>query len=331
MADGGPLAHPLFGLPLPTLWFGVVFFILATFLFLDGFDFGVGAVFATRSDAHERETLLAAIGPFWDGNEVWLVVFGGALFAVYPPVYAGLFSRHYLLAFGILAALLARGLAPELYEQREDDRWRRWWGRAFVTGSVAAPLLLGCFVGNWLVGATGRLTLAGSLLGVTLLALAVVDGVAFLRLKTRGDLRTDLRSTGLAALAAYLLSVATTLGAVAATTSRGAAITAPMVAGLAAATLVLAAVQAAATVRDRHYLAFAAAGGLVYALVAVVAVLLYPEMDPATGLTVEAAAVSTLALNLMTIGAAVLFPLILAYFVVLYDSFGGPVDATEGY
>ncbi|MFB6135390.1 MAG: cytochrome d ubiquinol oxidase subunit II, partial [Halobacteriaceae archaeon] len=162
MTDAGWLAGgPLFGLPLADLWFGLLFFVFATFLFLDGFDFGVGALFATRDDEAEREQLLAAIGPFWDGNEVWLVVFGGAMFAAFPEVYANLFSRHYLLMFAILGALILRGLAPEMYEQRHDDAWRTWWGRAFVAGSVAAPFLLGLFAANWLLGATATVTLPG--------------------------------------------------------------------------------------------------------------------------------------------------------------------------
>jgi len=139
-----------------------LFFIFATFLFLDGFDFGVGALFATREDADEREQLLSAIGPFWDGNEVWLVVFGGAMFAAFPAVYANLFSRHYLLMFAILGALIVRGLAPEMYEQRHDAAWQRWWGRAFVAGSPTAPFFLGMFTANWLLGVTTIVTLLDS-------------------------------------------------------------------------------------------------------------------------------------------------------------------------
>lgn len=128
MSDaGGLVTELLVGLPLAELWFVLVFFTLGMFLFLDGFDFGVGVLFATR-DEHEREQLLASIGPFWDGNEVWLVVFGGTLFAAFPAVYANLFSRYYLLLFAILAALGLRGLAPEMYEERSDDQI----GRAHV-------------------------------------------------------------------------------------------------------------------------------------------------------------------------------------------------------
>jgi len=325
-------AGPLFGLPLPELWFGLVFLILGAFLFLDGFDLGAGLLFATRADEHDREQILAAIGPVWDGNEVWLVVFGGALFAAFPAVYAALFSRHYLLMFAILGALILRGLAPEMYEQRADERWRRWWGRAFVAGSVAAPFFLGVFTANWLLGTTASLTVAGVVVGLALVALTVVDGAAFLRLKTRGPLRADLAAAGRRALAGYLVLVVAALGYVYATVPRlrpGLA-SAPVLA-LVGLSVLLAAAYAAASRRDRYHLAFVAAGGLVFALVGIVATLLYPSVDPATGLTVRDAVVSTPPLNLMSIGAAVLLPLVLTYFAVLYSAFRGPVDVEGGY
>jgi len=324
--------EPLFGLPLADLWFVLLFFILATFLFLDGFDFGVGAVFALRRDEHEREQLLAAIGPVWDGNEVWLVVFGGALFAAFPAVYANLFSRHYLLMFAILGALILRGLAPEMYEQREDPGWRRWWGRAFVVGSVAAPFFLGVFAGNWLVGAATTVTLPGIAVGLALVALTVVDGVAYLRLKVRGGVREDLRRIGRLATLAYLVLVVVALGTVglAGEDLLATLLTAPVL-GLVVVTVLLAGAYWLATERDRYYLAFGAAAGLVYGLVAVVAVAMYPAIDPAVGLEVGDAIVSNRALNLMSIGAAVLLPLVFVYFGVLYSAFAGPVEAGEGY
>jgi cytochrome d ubiquinol oxidase subunit II len=325
-------ADPLFGLPLAELWFGLIFFILGTFLFLDGFDFGVGALFATREDPEDREQLIAAIGPFWDGNEVWLVVFGGALFAAFPSIYAALFSRHYLLMFGILGALILRGLAPEMYEQRHDEAWQRWWGRSFVAGSLAAPFLLGLFVANWVLGATGTLTLTGVVVGLAVVALTVVDGAAFLRLKTRGDLRTDLRRDALYALGAYLVLVVLALGTIYATVPAvRSALLSPVALGLVVATLLLAAGYALATVRDRYYAAFAAAAGLVFALVGVVARLTYPYVDRAAGATVSEAIVSTLPLNLMSVGAAILLPLIFVYFAVLYSTFSGQIEAEESY
>jgi cytochrome d ubiquinol oxidase subunit II len=333
MIDPASLAsEPLFGLPLAELWFGLVFFIFGMFLFLDGFDFGVGILFATRDDTEEKAQLLSAIGPFWDGNEVWLVVFGGAMFAAFPSVYANLFSRYYLLMFAILAALGLRGLAPEMYEQREDATWKTWWGRAFVIGSLTTPFLLGLFAANWLLGATTILTLPGVVVGLALVALTVVDGVAFLRLKTRGDLRDDLRTDGYRALGAYLILVVVALGYLYATTpTLRSSLLSPLVVGLVVATLVLASGYAVATTRDRYYLAFTSVAGLVFALVGVVAGLMYPVIDRASGLTVETAIVSPLPLNVMSVGAVLLLPLIFVYFGVLYSVFSGPIEAGESY
>lgn len=333
MTNGGSLAaEPLFGLPLADLWFVLLFFIFGMFLFLDGFDFGVGILFATRDSEDEKEQLLAAIGPFWDGNEVWLVVFGGALFAAFPSVYANLFSRYYLLMFAILAALGLRGLAPEMYEQREDETWKTWWGRAFVVGSLTAPFLLGMFTANWLFGATTLITVPGIIVGLAVVALTVVDGVAFLRLKTRGDLRERLRTDGYRALAAYLVLLVLTLGYLVVTVpALRSALFSPLVLGLVLLTLILAGGYAVATSRDRYYLAFGASAGLVFSLVGVVAGLMYPVIDRVAGLTVEEAIVSTLPLNLMSIAAALLLPLILIYFGVLYSAFSGPIGAGESY
>ncbi|MGM0592556.1 MAG: cytochrome d ubiquinol oxidase subunit II [Halobacteriota archaeon] len=323
---------PLLDLPLADLWFGLVFFILGMFLFLDGFDFGVGALFATRSDEHEREQFLAAIGPFWDGNEVWLVVFGGALFAAFPAVYANLFSRHYLLMFAILGALILRGLAPEMYEQRADERWTRWWGRAFVVGSLTAPFFLGVFTANWLLGATATVTLPGIVVGLTVVALTVVDGVAYLRLKTRGSLRDGLRTTGHRAIVTYLVLVVSALASLYLTAPfLRSALFSPLVLGLVVVTVLFAGVYAVATSRDRYYLAFVAAAGLVFSLVGVVAALMYPTLDRVGGLTVDSAIVSTLPLNIMSIGAALLLPLVFLYFGILYSAFSGPVEAGESY
>jgi cytochrome d ubiquinol oxidase subunit II len=322
--------EPLFGLPLVELWYVLTFFVLAMFLSLDGFDFGVGAIFATRDDEHEREQMLSAIGPFWDGNEVWLVVFGGALFATFPEVYATLFSRHYLLMFAILGALIVRGLAPEMYEQRDDPEWHRLWGTAFVVGSVTAPFFLGTFVGGWVTGAPG-LSLAGVAVGLAVVALSVVSGAAFLGIKTRGDLRTHARWVGLRAVAAYLGLVVVALGLFALDPAlRGDLLAAPALA-LVGATVLLAGVYAYAMREGRDYVGFGSASALVFALVTLVASLLFPVIDPATGLTVDEAVVSTLPLNVMTVFAIPLIPMVLGYFVVLYSSFSGPVEAGDAY
>ncbi|MEZ3118015.1 cytochrome d ubiquinol oxidase subunit II [Halobaculum sp. MBLA0147] len=323
-------AGPLFGLPLSDLWFGLVFAMLGTFLFLDGFDFGAGVIFATLPEPTQRETVLAAIGPFWDGNEVWLVVFGGALFAAFPPVYAALFSRHYLLMFAILGALLLRGLAPEMYEQRSDERWQRWWGRSFVAGSLAAPFTLGVFVGNWVVGSARSLTLVGLVAGVTVATLTLVSGAAFLRVKAGSHLPDRVGRIGRGAVVVYLLTVVATLAVVTARLPGSVdTVVTPPVVGLVLASVGLAWVYFRALGRGADHTALGSAAGLSYGLVAVVALLTYPTIDRASGLTVETAIVSTLPLNLMSIGAALLLPLVVTYFVVLYSAFAGPVRPEE--
>lgn len=322
--------EPLFGLPLAALWFVVVFWFLATFLVLDGFDFGAGILFAFRDDHDDRETILAAIGPFWDGNEVWLVVFGGGLFAAFPAVYANLFSRHYLLMFGVLGALILRGLAPEFYEQRHDAAWQAWWGRAFVAGSTLAPFLLGWFAGVWLVG-SGTLSIAGPATGALVVALCLLNGATFLATKTTGSLRNANRAYGQRAAALVIALVLVVLAYVALATEYTADLFAPT--SLAAVTIAVVALAASVTRlrADAPLQAFAAAGTVTYCVVALVALLMYPLVDPATGLRVDAAIVSTLPLNLMTIAAAFLMPLVLAYFAVLYSTFSGPVEAGDAY
>ncbi|WP_332900427.1 cytochrome d ubiquinol oxidase subunit II [Haladaptatus sp. CMSO5] len=325
-------AEPLFGLPLADLWFALLFFIFGMFLFLDGFDFGVGILFATRDDDHEKEQLLAAVGPFWDGNEVWLVVFGGALFAAFPAVYANLFSRYYLLMFAILAALGLRGLAPEMYEERADTRWRRFWGSAFIIGSAMTPFLLGLFVMNWLLGASGLITPAGILGGLAVVALTVVDGAAFLGLKTRGSLRAEASTYGVRAALTYLGLAVLTLGTAYATTpGLRASFRSPFVGLLVITTGVLTGAYVVAFRRRRFYVAFVTAAALVFALVGLVATLMFPYINRAAGLTVQDAIISTLPLNLMSIMASVLIPIVLGYFVVLYAAFSGPVEAGETY
>ncbi|MFC7165231.1 cytochrome d ubiquinol oxidase subunit II [Halospeciosus flavus] len=328
----GLAAGPLFGLPLADLWFALTFAILGAFLFLDGFDFGVGALFVLRDDDHEREQLLAVVGPFWDGNEVWLVVFGGVLFAVFPSVYAALFTRYYLLMFAILAALILRGLAPEMYEQRHDETWQRWWGRSFVVGSVAAPFFLGTFVGLWLFGAPHAFSPRAALVGVAVVALTVVDGVAFTRLKVRGDLRDALRPYGVWSAVAYLVLAVAVLATVGLSApSLRQRLLSPLGLGLVVLTVLLTAGYVVATRRDRYYAAFASVAGLVFGLVALVARLMYPYVDPAARTTVAEGIVGTLSLNLVSIGAVFLLPLVCLYFAVLYSAFGGPIEAGEGY
>ena len=321
-----------FGIPLVELWYVALFFTLAMFLWLDGANFGIGVLFGLVDDEEQKETMLAAISPLWDGAEVWLIVFGGALFAVFPDVYGQLFSGYYLLMFAILGALIVRGISPEFREQRHDEAWQRRWGRLFVVGSVLSPFLLGMFAANWLVGAPGIVSIPGVVVGLALLALTTVEGAAFLGMKIQGGLDRQLERFGSIAQVAYLvLTVLAVAYLYLMVDGMAAKVLAPVPIVLVLATAVLG-IGYLWTLRSRQYLAaFIVAAVQTFGLVALVARLLYPTIYPLSGLTVAEAAVSALQLEVMTVVLLIFLPLVLVYFAVLYSAFSGPVEAGEGY
>ena len=136
-------------LDLNTIWFIIVGALFTGYVMLDGFDLGVGILhlFAARKD-EERRVFLNAIGPVWDGNEVWLVTGGGALFAAFPNVYATVFSGFYLAFMALLCALIFRAVAIEFRSKHASPRWRCFWDRSFAIGSLFSSLLIGVAMGN---------------------------------------------------------------------------------------------------------------------------------------------------------------------------------------
>lgn len=177
---------------LTTLWFGVVVFFWTGFFVLEGFDFGVGVLarLLGRSD-RERAAYLETIGPHWDGNEVWLVVAVGAMFAAFPAWYAELLSTFYLPVVLALVGLIVRGVALEWRGKRDDALWRRRCDLAIAAGSATAPFALGAVLVG---GATGNavLAIAG---GVVAVLVCLVHGAAFLALRTSGELRARVPHT----------------------------------------------------------------------------------------------------------------------------------------
>ncbi len=135
------------------LWFGIVAAMLATYVVLDGFDLGAGALHLVLArDDNERREVLAAIGPFWDGNEVWLLASGGALFVAFPRVLASGLSGFYLAIFLVLWMLLARGISIEFRSHVRSPLWRAFWDAAFCGSSALLCILLGAALGNILRG-----------------------------------------------------------------------------------------------------------------------------------------------------------------------------------
>ncbi len=187
---------------LTTVWFALIAVLWIGYFVLEGFDFGVGILlpFLGR-DEPERRAILRTIGPVWDGNEVWVLVAGGATFAAFPEWYATLFSGFYLALFLILVALIVRGVGIEYRNKRGGAAWRQRWDMAIAVSSFLPALLWGVAFANIVAGVpidankqyTGDLfTLLnpfGLLGGLTTLLLFISHGLVFLSLKTEGDLR----------------------------------------------------------------------------------------------------------------------------------------------
>jgi cytochrome d ubiquinol oxidase subunit II len=183
------------------IWFGLFIIIIAGYLILDGFDMGVGILLLPLArDDVERRTLLNSIGPVWDGNEVWLVLGGGVLFAVFPLAYASLFSGLYLAFMAVLLVLILRTVALEFRSKEPGSRWRSTWDIVFAGASAGLALLLGVAFGNLLFGlpvdADGNISVSflallhpfALLVGLTTIVMFAVQGGIFLLLKTDGAL-----------------------------------------------------------------------------------------------------------------------------------------------
>lgn len=182
-------------------WFVLYVVIIAGYVILDGFDLGVGMLspVLARSDTDHR-LLLNSIGPVWDGNEVWLVLGGGALFAAFPLVYASLFSGFYLAMMLVLAVLILRTVAIEFRSKRESTRWRSTWDWCFFGSSLGITLLLGVALGNVVQGVPidaqgdmavdliGLLNPYAVVVGVAGVAMLCLHGAIFLTQKLEGDL-----------------------------------------------------------------------------------------------------------------------------------------------
>jgi len=190
---------------LHVVWFLLVGVLLTGYAILDGFDLGVGGLLLFAKGDTNRRILLNSIGPVWDGNEVWLVVGGGALFAAFPDVYATVFSGFYLPLMLLLAGLIFRAVAIEFRSKEPSPRWRSFWDASFSIASLLIALLMGVALGNIVLGvpvgadreyAGGFFNLLNPyalILGVSTVALFLMHGSIYLVMKTEGDLQTEVK------------------------------------------------------------------------------------------------------------------------------------------
>jgi len=310
---------------LHTVWFIVLALLWVGFFVLEGFDFGVGVLHTVvgRTENGMR-VALNAIGPFWDGNEVWLVVAGAGTFAAFPGWYATMFSALYLALLLVLVALIGRGVAFEFRGKSENPRWRTTWTWCTTLGSLLVPLLIGVGLGDLLNGLpidsaheyTGDffdlLTPYGLWTGVTILGLCLLHGATFLALKTTDEVRA--RARGLAGPLGWV-AIALVLGFVIWTR----AISSTQVPGPVEILALLAVVFAARLARSEHEgWAFAASATAIASVVGSIFIDLYPNVmvssaNASYNLTVNNSASGSYALTVMSIVTVIFFPVVLLY------------------
>ncbi len=326
------------------LWFVLIAVLYIGFFFLEGFDFGVGMLLTalTRKDA-ERRAIINTIGPHWDGNEVWLIVAGGATFAAFPHWYATLFSGFYLGFFLLLFALIVRGVAFEFRSKVSNPKWRYGWDNAISISSFLAAFLLGVVFTNLVRGVpidadmqyTG--TFFGLLNWVSLLGGLTVDmlfqfhGANFLSLKLTEGLREKAHKYSKMYFTAALVFALGLFAALALTPSAfsGKGLISLILPVLAAAAMVISRVCIG---KKREGWAFVTSGLSVVLAVGAFFVALFPNLMISTlgeayNLTITNASSSPYTLKVISIIAAIMVPVVIAYQVWTYIVFRKRVKA----
>jgi cytochrome d ubiquinol oxidase subunit II len=329
---------------LNSLWFALIGVLFTGFFVLEGFDYGVGILlpFLGKSDS-ERRRIINTIGPVWDGNEVWILSGGGAIFAAFPHWYATLFSGFYLALLLMLAALIVRGVAFEFRSKDPHPAWRAAWDWAIFVGSAVPALLWGVALGNLLKGVPidGTMTFTGDFFdllspytlisGVTTLALFVTHGAIFLDLKSTDPIRARALGTtkkvGPAATVLVLLFVVGTYVWTDAFSGLG------VNPGLVPILALFALLSAGALIHRGHMgWAFAMTSLTIALSVATIFLSLYPRLmvsslEPQWSLTIYNASSTPYTLRVMSFVALVFVPVVLAYQAWTYRVFRHRVGA----
>jgi cytochrome bd ubiquinol oxidase subunit II len=331
---------------LAEIWFVLFVAIVAGYLILDGFDMGVGSLLLplARTD-DERRTFLNSIGPIWDGNEVWLVLAGGVLFAVFPLAYASLFSGFYVAFVLVLFVMILRTVAMEFRSKEDSPRWRSFWDAVFAIASVGLAFLLGVAFGNVVSGMpldqNGDMTVSivdlltpfALLVGATTVAMFAMHGSLYLVMKTEGELQARIRRTVPGLMVAFF--VLNTIVVVAMVFSRQ-DITARYVDQIWPVVFPAAALGALglawwAMRRGREFLAFLSSAATIGLLLVSGAVGIYPNLiisttDRAYDLTIYNAAAADNTLVVCLVIALIGMPFVLLYTAGVYYFFRGKTE-----
>ncbi|HKZ44490.1 MAG TPA: cytochrome d ubiquinol oxidase subunit II [Anaerolineales bacterium] len=320
---------------LQVIWFILIAILWIGFFFLEGFDFGVGMLlpFLGKTDA-EKRAIINTIGPHWDGNEVWLLVAGGATFAAFPHWYATLFSGFYPALFLLLVGLIIRGVGFEFRSKDKNIKWRSLWDWCIFTGSFLPALLLGVAFANMAKGIPidGTMTYTGNLItllnpygligGLALVALFLLHGINFLNMKLSGEvLERSRRITPIIWLIAFVFLASLVIPTLLITdgyTQKGALIFVAPFAALAA--LLTAGYLNRA---KREGWAFILTGLAVILVPVTYFHIMFPRVmvsstNPDFSLTITNASSTAYTLNVMSIVALIFVPIVLAYQIWSY-------------
>ncbi len=336
------------GIDYPTWWFLVVGGLFSGYAILDGFDLGAGALHLLFKKEESRRVALNAIGPVWDGNEVWLVIGGGALFAGFPEVYATVFSGMYIPFMLFLLFLIFRAVSIEFRSKEPMKWWRNTWDISYSISSIMLAFLLGVvlgnvlqgislgedfeFVGNWLE----FINPYAIMVGITTVALFSMHGAIYLTLKTEGRLFAKLtillRRTFLFFAVSFGITTLYTLIYIPHLSDRfkqyPILFFVPLLVFLSIANVPRLAAK------RKYWQAFLFSSLTTALLLILVAVELYPIMvlstlDPKYSLTIYNAASSNKALGIMLLFAAIGTPLVMAYTIFVFWTFRGKVKLDE--
>ena len=311
---------------LPTLWFAAIGVFFIMYLILDGFDLGVGMLMGSKFSKNEKERrlLLNIIGPVWDGNEVWLVTGGAALFAAFPIWYAALFSTLYIPLTLALVFLILRVVAIEYRGKKNDEKWIRNWNIALSVSSFFIALLVGALLGltsmglpinengDRVGGAFAWVSLPVLLGGLGFVGFSLVQGLAFIALKTDGDIRHRARNILVRWAPVLLLPIVAWVLALDFTTGNGISWLCTILAVVA---VLIAWISAKGGREGRAF-----AGLTVFVAFGALAIFtaMYPNvlpstLDPAYSLTVANASSSEYTLGVMTFVTCLSLPVVFVY------------------
>ncbi|GKV66445.1 MULTISPECIES: cytochrome d ubiquinol oxidase subunit II [unclassified Sporosarcina] len=325
-------------MPLSDIWFILIAVLFIGFIFLEGFDFGVGmsTKFLAKDDL-EKRVIMNTIGPVWDANEVWLITAGGAMFAAFPHWYATVFSGFYMPFVILLLALIIRGVAFEFRGKGDSEAWVKTWDWAIFIGSILPPFLFGVFFTSLIQGLPidGEMNMYATFTdfvnvytvigGITFVVLSYLHGLLFISLKTVSSLRERANAAALKVYALtgvfILLFMIFTYFDTNAFTDRGAIII-PMY----AAAILLYGLLFFFLKTKREGLSFMMTGLILIIVMASFFIVLFPNvmistMDPAFNMSIAEAASGEYSLKIMTVVAFTMVPIVLAYTIWSYYVF----------